>query len=204
MAMFNALTPTLHRSSAPGAIARGQVRHRAGRGAPAVTGATRKGLVNTLALLLGLLLCGFFSAFVQAAPAPDFTLKSAGGENIKLSELRGEVVMINFWASWCAPCRQEMPHLDALHTRYQPLGFTVLGVNVEQDPAAARALLKDSPVAFPVLFDEHNEVSRLYDVSAMPSTVIIDRDGNVRYQHQGYQTGLEDTYQQQISGLVRE
>lgn len=115
--------------------------------------------------------------------AKDFTLKSMSGKNLKLSEYRGQVVMLNFWASWCAPCRQEMPLLEALYKKYQPLGFTLLGVNVEQDSSNASTLLKSIKVSFPILFDNKNKVSRAYKVSAMPTTVIIDRDGNLRYLH---------------------
>ena len=86
------------------------------------------------------------------APAPDFTLKSQQGDNLKLSELRGKVILINFWASWCGPCRQEMPVLDELYRHYRSLDFTILGVNVEQNSDDARSLLKDVSVSFPVLF----------------------------------------------------
>lgn len=137
-------------------------------------------------------------------PAPDFTLKSASGENIKLSELRGQVVLINFWASWCGPCRQEMPLLDQMYQKYGELGFTLLGVNVEQDSADAQRMLHETPVTFPILFDTQNVVSKLYDVTAMPSTVIVDRDGNVRYVHKGYQPGYENEYQTQVRALVKE
>jgi len=138
------------------------------------------------------------------APAPDFTLKSLDGSNVKLSEYRGQVVMINFWASWCAPCRQEMPLLEDLYRRYSKLGFVILGVNVEQDQAQARALLQKIPVSFPILFDTGNRVSELYQVVAMPSTVILDRDGNVRFTHKGYKPGYEDSYQAQVRDLLRE
>lgn len=137
-------------------------------------------------------------------PAPDFTLKSAGGNNLRLSDLRGNVVLINFWASWCGPCRQEMPLLDEIYTQYKPLGFTILGVNVEEDSAAARTMLEKIPVSFPVLFDNNSKVSKLYNVVAMPSTVIVDRDGNMRYMHLGYQPGYEQTYLDQVRELVRE
>ncbi len=136
--------------------------------------------------------------------APDFTLKSSSGENLRLSEYRGEVVMINFWASWCAPCRQEMPLLDALYNQYQPMGFTILGVNVEEDSSKAKKLLGEIPVNFPILFDNKSDVSKLYNVVAMPSTVLVDRNGNMRYLHQGYKPGYEDAYQQQIRELIRE
>ena len=144
------------------------------------------------------------SAGLKQAHAPDFTLKSSNGENLRLSEYRGDVVLINFWASWCGPCRQEMPVLSELHDRYRALGFTVLGVNVEADTAQAKKLLKDMPVSFPVVFDSDSVVSKQYDVVAMPSTVLVDRDGNMRYLHKGYKSGLEDVYQQQVRELIRE
>jgi len=137
-------------------------------------------------------------------PAPNFTLKSMAGKNIKLSELTGNVVLVNFWASWCGPCRQEMPYLNAIHNKYEPLGFTVLGVNVEEQVDNAKAFLADRPVDFPILLDSSNQISKLYDVIAMPSTVVIDRDGNIRFIHHGYQSGDEAKYREMIKTLIRE
>lgn len=149
-----------------------------------------------------------FSASVQAegvsGPAPDFTLKSRNGENVKLSELRGDVVMINFWASWCAPCRQEMPLLEDMHKKYNDLGFVLLGVNVEEDSSSAEDLLREVPVSFPILYDPTNKVTKLYNVVAMPSTIMVDRDGNMRYLHRGYLPGYEVEYIKQIKELIRE
>ncbi|MDH3560616.1 MAG: TlpA family protein disulfide reductase [Gammaproteobacteria bacterium] len=150
------------------------------------------------------LLSSTVSAGTVQAPAPDFTLKSDSGENLRLSEMRGEVVLINFWASWCGPCRQEMPILSELHDKYKAMGFTVLGINVEENSSDARKLLKEMPVSFPVLFDNDSSVSKQYDVAAMPSTVLVDRDGNMRYLHKGYKPGLEDTYVDQVRSLIRE
>ena len=157
----------------------------------------------TVAVML-VLLATTLSAGTAQAPAPDFTLKSNSGENIRLSEFRGEVVLINFWASWCGPCRQEMPILSELHDRYKAMGFTVLAVNVEENTSDARKLLKDMPVSFPVLFDSNSTVSKQYDVVAMPSTVLVDRNGNMRYLHKGYKPGLENTYVEQVRTLIRE
>ena len=159
-------------------------------------------ILKTSALIL--CLTGTASASALTGAAPDFTLKSESGKNLRLSEHRGQVVMINFWASWCGPCRQEMPILDQLQQRYSKAGFTVLGVNVERDSSQAERLLKDMDISFPILFDSDSVVSKLYDVSAMPVTVMIDKDGNMRYLHKGYKPGFEDQYRQQIKELIRE
>jgi peroxiredoxin len=139
-----------------------------------------------------------------AGEAPDFTLQSREGGQVSLSELRGDVVMINFWATWCGPCRAEMPHLEALHQRYSDLGFTLLGVNVEEDSRLSDQFLAETPVSFDILFDPHNGVSELYDVVAMPSTVLVDREGNMRFIHHGYKEGYENEYQTQVRALLRE
>ena len=159
---------------------------------------------SVLAAAAALLLAGGVTAGVVEGPAPDFTLKSDSGKNLKLSEHRGEVVLINFWASWCGPCRQEMPLLSELHDKYKSLGFTVLGVNVEQDSSDAKKLLKDMPGSVPVLFDNNSTVSKQYDVVAMPSTVLVDRNGKMRYLHKGYKPGEEDIYLEMVRSLIRE
>ncbi|ACR12150.1 TlpA disulfide reductase family protein [Teredinibacter turnerae] len=135
--------------------------------------------------------------------AKDFTLKANNGKNVRLSDLRGQVVMLNFWASWCGPCRQEMPLLDALYKKYSPAGFTLLGVNVEADPKEADALLKELPVSFPVLYDTTSKVSEAYKVDAMPSSVLIDCDGKVSYIHKGYKPGDEKEYKKRVKELIR-
>ncbi|MGD8809286.1 MAG: TlpA disulfide reductase family protein [Gammaproteobacteria bacterium] len=139
-----------------------------------------------------------------AGVAPDFRLQRRGGGEVSLADLRGDVVMINFWATWCGPCREEMPHLEALHQRYSDLGFTLIGINVEQDSRLSDQFLAETPVTFDILFDPGNRVSELYDVIAMPSTVLVDREGNLRYIHHGYKAGYENEYQSQVRALLRE
>jgi peroxiredoxin len=136
--------------------------------------------------------------------APDFTLKSLAGTNLRLEEYRGQVVLINFWASWCGPCRQEMPLLDRIHQRYSDAGFAVLGVNVEGALAPAQETASRTGVTFPVLVDENQRVSELYDLEAMPSSVLVDRDGVVRYVHQGYKPGDEAKYLEVVKQLISE
>ena len=140
-------------------------------------------------------------------PAPDFTLPVRGqAAPVQLSKLKGQVVMINFWASWCGPCRQEFPILDSMYRKYRPMGFTLLGVNVEPDmkDAEEKFLSKIQPVSFPLLMDTRNAVSQLYGVNAMPSTVLVDRKGNVRWLHRGYKPGDENEYLNQVRALLRE
>jgi peroxiredoxin len=140
----------------------------------------------------------------NAAPAPPFTLSARGGKDVSLAQYQGQVVMINFWASWCGPCRQEMPLLESIYKKYNKLGFTMIGVNVEPDSKAADDWLKATPVSFPILYDRDSKVSKLYDVQGMPSTVIIDRTGKLRVLHRGYKPGDENEYLDSIRALIRE
>jgi thiol-disulfide isomerase/thioredoxin len=138
-------------------------------------------------------------------PAPDFTLPVRGQPApVQLSKLRGQVVMINFWASWCGPCRQEFPLLDQMYRKYAPMGFTLLGVNVEPEMTDAEGFLAKVPVSFPIVMDRENAVSKAYGVNAMPSTVLVDRQGNVRWLHRGYKPGDENAYLDQVRALLRE
>ncbi len=140
----------------------------------------------------------------EPAPAPDFALPAMDGGELRLSELKGQVVMINFWATWCGPCRQEMPLLQQLQVKYEPLGFTLVGINVEPESAGARTWLEKVPVTFPILFDRQNQVAERFGVQGMPSSVFVDRSGKVRYVHRGYQPGDESKYADMIRSLVKE
>jgi len=164
-------------------------------------------------LKLSILLLGLAVAAVPAlpaagiaagAPAAAFSLPAAAGDTVNLADLKGQVVLINFWASWCGPCRQEMPILDQLYKKYRAAGFTLLGVNVEPKSGDALSFLKGTPVSFPILFDTQSKVSTLYEVTGMPSTVIVDRKGTIRYIHHGYKPGDEGEYLDQIRSLMRE
>jgi len=165
----------------------------------ALTGFTVRALAALVVALPAL-------AISSSAPAPDFTLASRAGKPVSLAQYKGQVVMINFWATWCGPCREEMPHLEAIHKKYGKMGFTMLGVNVEPDPQAATTWLakQGKPVSFPILFDTDSKVSKLYKVAGMPSTVIVDRKGKVRLLHKGYKSGDENEYLNSIRALIRE
>jgi peroxiredoxin len=166
----------------------------------------RKWLVGAAASLAAMLLSTLAGAAGPAAPAPAFSLPARSGKAVALAELKGQVVMLNFWASWCGPCRKELPLLESMYKRYSKQGFTLLGVNVEAETADAEAALNKLavPLTFPILWDKESKVSQLYNVSAMPSSVFIDRKGNVRYVHRGFKEGDENEYLNQIRALLKE
>jgi peroxiredoxin len=161
--------------------------------------ATRLALCATLAVVASTA----SPALAPATTAPDFTLHAMTGSNLQLKDQRGRVVMVNFWATWCGPCREEMPQLNRLYEKYRTSGFVLLGVNVDDDTSKAAEVAKKLGLTFPVLLDTDKKVSKLYDLSTMPSTVIIDRDGKVRYVHRGYLAGYEDNYEKQIRELLK-
>ena len=163
-----------------------------------------KGMFKGLALAT--VLASAALAASSSGPAPGFTLSGRGGKNIDLAQFKGQVVMINFWASWCGPCREEMPLLEDIYKKYKPMGFTMLAVNVEPNTKDADAWLAKlkKPVTFPIAYDVDSKVSKLYKVETMPSTVIVDRKGNVRALHRGYKAGDENFYLTQIRTMLKE
>ena len=137
--------------------------------------------------------------------APDFELQDIYGLSSKsLSEQQGKVVLVNFWASWCLPCRMEMPELEAMWSRYEPDGLVILGINVDADARDARAFLDEVPVSFPVLWDERSEVSDQYRVVALPRTVLVDRKGRVRARFDGFDTSTLTVISREVSDLLEE
>ncbi|MET0660413.1 MAG: TlpA disulfide reductase family protein [Steroidobacteraceae bacterium] len=157
------------------------------------------------ALLTSVLL----AAPAHAAPpvgeaAPDFALRALSGENQRLSEHSGEVVLINFWATWSGPSRQEIPALEDLHAKYQRAGLVLLGINLDDDVDRAREMVQTLRVSYPVLTDERKDVARSYQVSAMPLTVLIDREGVVRFVSESYKPGDEARYAQELRKLLNE
>ena len=137
-----------------------------------------------------------------SGPAPDVTLKSTDGKNIRLADLKGNVVMVNFWASWCGPCRQEMPLLEKMYNDYKDAGFVLLGVNVDAEAEDRDKFLKETTVTFPILDDSDNTATEEFGVEAMPSSYFVDKDGNLAYLHKGYKPGEEDDYIAQIKKLL--
>ena len=103
-------------------------------------------------------------------PSSDFALRSLSGDNLRLSEQLGEVVILNFWATWCGPCRQEMPLLDEIYVKYRRAGLVLLSINIDEQSAAAAEMAKTLGVSYPVLLDVRNEVAKAYEIGTLPVT----------------------------------
>jgi thiol-disulfide isomerase/thioredoxin len=162
-----------------------------------------RSLIAVLAVFASLLALTAAADIVNK-PAPDFALRSMQGPSVRLSEHLGEVVIINFWATWCGPCRQEMPLLDALYGKYKQAGLVLLSVNIDENVEPAVEMAQTLKVSYPVLLDARKEVSRAYDVGAMPVTVLVDRAGVVRYVSEGYKPGYEKRYTDKLRELLNE
>lgn len=138
-------------------------------------------------------------------PAPAFQgAPLAGRAAIRLEDYAGKVVYLDFWASWCAPCRQSLPWMERLHRDYRAAGLEVIAINVDEKPADARRFLKRFPVGFPLLADPKGEIATLYDVQDMPSSYLIDRRGIVRVVHRGFKRTDTARLNEAIAELLRE
>ena len=126
--------------------------------------------------------------------ARDFTLEALDGREVSLSDFQGKVVLINFWATWCAPCRAEIPDLQAAYETHQGAGFVVLGVNVEESRAAVEPFVAEFGMTYPVLFDETGQLLKQYRAIGLPMSILVDEEGLIQARHTGYLTEgqLED------------
>ena len=115
----------------------------------------------------------------QKGPAPDFSLNTPGGKAMRLSELKGSVVFLNFWATWCGPCRTEMPSMEALYARLKSRGLEILAVDVQERPLDVENFFREFKLSFPALLDSSGRISMLYNITAFPTTFILDREGNI-------------------------
>lgn len=166
----------------------------------------RAAIVSRLMLTALLMLASAVPAATQlkGGEAPDFVLKSSSGANLRLSEYRGEIVMLTFWATWCGDCRSQLEQLGAMYDRYQDAGVTLLAVSLDQNQRQADSMAEGLGVRYPVLHDAGGEVGRLYDVSRMPVMLLIDRGGVVRDVFEGFRRGNEQQYLERVQALLRE
>jgi cytochrome c biogenesis protein CcmG/thiol:disulfide interchange protein DsbE len=151
-------------------------------------GCLRCFLVRQIAWIVGSVLVG---GFAYAA-------------DLDLSQYRGKVVYLDFWASWCGPCRQSFPWLAAIERQFGSDKLVVVGVNVDHDPQLAERFLNETPANFPIVYDSAGVLATAYHVTAMPSSILIDRAGHIRYRHSGFTIREENEYERQVSELLGE
>ncbi len=160
--------------------------------------------LQRLSLLLALWMAPAY-ALQPGDVAPDLSgTKLDSGATLSLSTLRGTVVYLDFWATWCAPCRVSLPLLAQLQQELGPRGLQVIGVNADQDEAAVRRWVLDSGVHYPVLRGVKDETLKAYGIAAMPSTYLIDRTGRVRAVHAGFRTSQFKAVREEIESLLGE
>lgn len=125
------------------------------------------------------------------------------GNAVSLADAKGQVVVLNFWASWCAPCRQEMPLLDALYRDLKAEGLVLYAVNIEDDISEAKVLLQELSVSYPQWWDKNRTLKNTYSVDAMPTTLVFNREGELVHTNRGYRTGDEQKYREQVLALLK-
>jgi len=143
--------------------------------------------------------------FLLGREAPDFALHAVAGSNVRLSEHRGDVVVLSFWSSRCSPCRAQLAALDKSLATYRSAGLQMYGINVDDDQTRAIDFAHGGQaVTFALLLDPQKTVSRRYEVDNLPMTLLIDRNGIVRYVLRDYSAKSEDQYLQQLRTLLNE
>ena len=121
---------------------------------------------------------------------------------ISLNELKGQVVYVDFWASWCVPCRKSFPWMNQMQTRYGPLGFKIIAVNVDSEPELARQFLAEYPAKFTIAFDPDGKAATAFKVKGMPNSFLIGRDGRLHSSHVGFREKEITTMEADIKNLV--
>lgn len=135
--------------------------------------------------------------FVGVAPATQ-------AQQLDLSPYKGKVVLLDFWASWCAPCKLSFPWMNQLQQAYGANGIIVVAVNVDHDRSAAEAFLRDTPAQFPIVFNAKGKIASEYPVRGMPTSFVIGRDGKIKFTHSGFEQDHENEYLSHILQAARE
>ncbi len=157
-------------------------------------------LVASLSFLLGTLPAQ--AETTEGAPAPAFTITTDNGE-LSLESLKGRVVYLDFWASWCTPCRASFPWMNAMQERYGDYGLTIIGVNLDKDRDLVKRFTDETPATFTIGYDPEGEYAGAYDVQVMPSSYLIDKEGNLVKVHRGFRDKDRAALEQEIRQLLQ-
>jgi cytochrome c biogenesis protein CcmG, thiol:disulfide interchange protein DsbE len=165
---------------------------------------SKKQLGLALALALASLWAIEAKAVGDGTVAPEIALKDLSGKPVKLAELKGKVVLVDFWASWCAPCREELPVLDALYKKYKDKGLVIIGVGLDRDADKLTKFLRGVSLSFPVVHDPAGAVANKYEPPKMPSSYVIDKRGLIRHVHAGFKASDKALLEKELSALLAE
>jgi peroxiredoxin len=156
-------------------------------------------------LAFALLIAGAaFAGVGKGQHAPEFSLPSLSGSTMALSSMRGKVVLIDFWAQWCEPCKKELPQLDKLSKEYAGKGVVIVAVNIDKQRENAERMVKQLGVSLPVLLDPAGSVAGAYDLPKMPTSFVVDKKGIVRYVNEGFEGPKDvDRFKQELDELTK-
>lgn len=162
--------------------------------------------INVKLVTVFILTSLIFVSFSQevGSKAPDISAADINGNTIKLSDLGGKVILIDFWASWCVPCKKSMPHLIETYNRLKDSNFTVIAVNLDTDKEKIFEFQKNNELEIPfaIIFDKNSKLPSIYNVEGMPTTVIIDKQGTIRYKEVGYDNEIKEKIDKTINKLL--
>lgn len=140
---------------------------------------------------------------LEGLPAPDFVLPTLGGGRMRLSDYRGKIVFLNIWATWCPPCREEMPSMQKLHERFMGEDFAMLTISIDEDTSLVGPFMEELGLTFPVALDPEQEVSSQYGITGVPETFLIDKNGIVMHHLIGPGKWDDPSLVSAFEGLVR-
>jgi peroxiredoxin len=154
--------------------------------------------------LIACVMIGFFSAASAVEKAPDFQLPQIDGNTVSLSDLKGSVVYVDFWATWCPPCRESFPWMESMHQRYQDLGLQIVAISLDQKSDLIKSFLKSHNASFTILHDSEGGTAEAFKVKGMPSSYLVDRKGNIRMRHAGFNDDDKAELESKIKQLLTE
>jgi thiol-disulfide isomerase/thioredoxin len=155
---------------------------------------------HALYLLLALLVAA--AAPLWAEPAPNLTLKTLDNSDLKISNMKGDVVYVDFWATWCPPCRQSFPWMEEMYQRYSNLGFKIVAISLDNKRDVIDQFLKTMTTSFTIAHDPGGESANAFKVKGMPSSYLIDRKGNIHLAHMGFNERDKEKLESMIKDLI--